>query len=879
MREINWEPLKDRITSFFFGNGRNKVVLSSIKLPEMTELYKIICKFENVLVLDELDSDEQGELDTDNTILVFDDSFKEELYCFSFKNRISVSNMYGILMKNYVEDMASGLTINNNPAILNVREVNNLNRFVELFDEGYQTICLEDDDNKYVGCVTKKKFAKSFPSDNYFISEECLTFTDDEMTLKKEAAKCMIDTEIDEVPVVRIGGGTQATVVKNGGINGQSYHDMKKTYLLHWEIFDEEDYNNIDLLSSGNILFSSNGGAMKNINKEIVKHDSFCKKTLRKYIKGDYDSVIYDAEIWPPGPARRINVCSLYADMLAKKVTDSLVSKGISYAYIDVGPDNVMQKHDDRMEYPYGSANHPEAMNEITKCKYFHPKNQKTNAVAGKNDVNISGGFRVTNGQPENCDKTVYMFGPCIVMGLSANDWETIPSLIQRKLNAAGYSVRVVNRGSFGTSYSEYTDINNINILMDTELKEGDIVIQFGQNLWKYNDIYCFGNYYRADEILLKSGNINKKIFYDAFIPHMNVEGYKILADFIFEDIIKAKCGNEIAVERKTIAPLWNQWKDKVTWNTNSELKIYVDELKCYRRKETEIGAVVMNCNPFTKGHRFLIDESLRQCEHLFVFVVEEDASDFAFNDRFEIVKENLKNEKRVTVLPSGKFMISSFTFAEYFDKDNKQTEKLDMTYDAKIFGEYIAPTLNISKRFVGEEPTDTVTRQYNESLNRTLSEFDVKLIEIPRIRLKGEVINATQVREELKMGDFTSAEKFLTPETMNYLRNNNNWIWRFLKCPHYDILKDKRYILYGTGVDSIKICVATKLCNAEVICFCNTNAEPDQYHLGYEVINFEQLKNRSNYDGVIIATSKYYFDIEKMLAESGLAEKIIKQI
>ena len=39
----------------------------------------------------------------------------------------------------------------------------------------------------------------------------------------------------------------------------------------------------------------------------------------------------------------------------------------------------------------------------------------------------------------------------------------------------------------------------------------------------------------------------------------------------------------------------------------------------------------------------------------------------------------------------------------------------------AEIFGKYICPSLGISIRFVGEEPLDNVTNQYNKAMKEIL--------------------------------------------------------------------------------------------------------------------------------------------------------------
>ena len=73
---------------------------------------------------------------------------------------------------------------------------------------------------------------------------------------------------------------------------------------------------------------------------------------------------------------------------------------------------------------------------------------------------------------------------------------------------------------------------------------------------------------------------------------------------------------------------------------TNDELRIKSDELRIksdelgvkndelrIKSVRKPIGAIVMNANPFTLGHRFLVEQSSELVERLYVVVVREDCS------------------------------------------------------------------------------------------------------------------------------------------------------------------------------------------------------------------------------------------------------------
>ena len=247
---------------------------------------------------------------------------------------------------------------------------------------------------------------------------------------------------------------------------------------------------------------------------------------------------------------------------------------------------------------------------------------------------------------------------------------------------------------------------------------------------------------------------------------HIDNVANHIVAEVIFNRIKNNLHSNE------PVEPFFNRIKREI--EIDEELNKYLEILSKEKVDVQNIGAIVMNCNPFTKGHMYLIEQALKSVDFLYIFVVEEDLSEFSFEDRFAMVKKNCKKFNNVKVLPSGKYMISSFTFAEYFKKDDLQSDSNIMpAKDIRLFGEAIAPCLNIKTRFVGEEPLDNVTRQYNDAMKQILGEYGVKLVEIPRLQIStGEVVNATKVRELLKSNNIKECKQYLTDETYEYIIN-----------------------------------------------------------------------------------------------------------
>lgn len=157
-------------------------------------------------------------------------------------------------------------------------------------------------------------------------------------------------------------------------------------------------------------------------------------------------------------------------------------------------------------------------------------------------------------------------------------------------------------------------------------------------------------------------------------------------------------------------------------------------------------SCLVMNCNPFTLGHRYLIEKAARESDKVFVFVVEENASLFSFEDRLNMVRMGTADLENVIVLGGGRYMISDVTFPSYFTKE-EDFVKAHTAMDAEIFATCIAPVLNVNRRYVGTEPNSPVTSVYNEALKKRLPRAGVEVIEVPRLEVKGSVISASKVR------------------------------------------------------------------------------------------------------------------------------------
>lgn len=212
-----------------------------------------------------------------------------------------------------------------------------------------------------------------------------------------------------------------------------------------------------------------------------------------------------------------------------------------------------------------------------------------------------------------------------------------------------------------------------------------------------------------------------------------------------------------------------------ITWDVHEYFMDFCERHGLQRYPDNmKVGAIVMNCNPFTKGHRYLIEQALCKVDRLYLFVVEEDKSYFKFHDRFKMVVAGVSDLENVKAIPSGRYILSQDTFAQYFEKEQIQ-EVQSMDYDLYIFGETVAAKLGIRYRFVGEEPFDRVTKEYNETMKRILPNFGIEVIEIPRSvsDKTGMAVSATSVRKALKEKDLGLLKELCPASTVTYLKEH----------------------------------------------------------------------------------------------------------
>lgn len=207
-------------------------------------------------------------------------------------------------------------------------------------------------------------------------------------------------------------------------------------------------------------------------------------------------------------------------------------------------------------------------------------------------------------------------------------------------------------------------------------------------------------------------------------------------------------------------------------------------------------GAIVMNANPFTKGHRYLVEQAASQVDNLYVIVVKEDRSRFPYVERKAMIEAGCAGLDNVVVCEGSDYAISAATFPTYFLKKLDDATDTQVALDLDLFVNHIAKPLGVTVRFAGSEPEDALTRRYNELMAEILPGTSVAVVrqdhqpdpelvkgsalrqarrpidfvEIPRLEQKGNPISATSLRRALDKGGFKEAMEYIPKSTVPYL-------------------------------------------------------------------------------------------------------------
>lgn len=683
--------------------------------------------------------------------------------------KVSVQSLYDKLYGNYFERRAEmWYLVRERFASIAEHECGDFPLLVSKFDAGYEAVYVQGQDGLYKGTVNVDDFRKKFPREGCAeFSRNFVSYTGDPARDKRSVAEALDGTPHREIAMLKDGKvvASGCVIVDAGSMNRQAMWEQQHPY---WELISDEVA--LDFFGQRRrVMLSSESGDLSGfrqrfgsfLNISVYNGDNYSL-----YNDGQVDMLLYGATLWSGGKAPAYYARQLYADLVAEDMRRYFSRNGIGYYCLDIMRPVAGQAKRMVSQKNKGEILPFQVWSGLAEDYYAHVQCLRDDMAKAL------GGHRLDAPAVSNYTRSIYMYGPCTAVGYGANYGETVEARLQELCLASGRRWRTVNCGGGGIS-NITCDLNSLNWMMHTHMRRGDIVVHLSGWMWKSpTAFHPEGNhFYWCSDAFDDEEHRNQKYFWSAGLPaHMSPEGYEVLAGFLAK---KMFADQGLAMEpssRENIAPFFSRMGESLT--KNQDLRAYLADLATHRQAVN--GAIVMNANPFTLGHLHLVEYARREVPYLYVFVVQEDASDICFVDRLEMVCLGCADMDNVKVLPSGRYMISALTFPEYFEKQQHPDQTVFPSKDIVLFGEAIAPTLGIAKRFVGEEPLDRITHQYNEAMARLLPDYGVELVQVPRLQTDdGTPINATQVRALLQEGKLEKCRAYLPKTTLTYIKEH----------------------------------------------------------------------------------------------------------
>lgn len=451
-------------------------------------------------------------------------------------------------------------------------------------------------------------------------------------------------------------------------------------------------------------------------------------------------------------------------------------------------------------------------------CQHKYDLNQFVKVVSNgicnvlldktEDNYNIIGGKRFTTGVPNKVSVKIHIFGPCAVMGLCVADEKTICSILQGLINREGYNAGVINHGlAYGND-----QLNDLLGIMAEPVRKGDCIIWFSA----FDDEDLLKLQEREVPVI----NVREcvKNLKDWFLDnpfHCNATTNHNIATAIFHQIKKSSLNSFYDVDRTSMI---NSLSLDLHHNPyaildSRELDVYMEYIKQFKCDESNKikGAVVLNANPCTYGHLYLIQEALKYVDFLYVFLVEDSVGSLPYMDREYMLKESLKYNRRVKVLRGGNIMTSEKVFPEYFNKSSEPS-RMSLVLTHRTFGKIVSSTLGITYRFFGTEPNDAVTRALNESACDILPEYGIQPVFIDRIAFNGNPISAKNVRDLLSNNQHSELARLVPFPTYKRLLEIQHEYYNHSDAIYYNNID------YSILIDSIVDSKMISLSDADIV-------------------------------------------------------------
>lgn len=668
-----------------------------------------------------------------------------------------------------------------------VTDINRENILQIFWNNQQDIIYYVNQNGKLLGIITFGRFMDNYNNQSEWINTDCAKVLYDENYIINIKKVFDISDKINRIPIIDSEGRLLFEIRRKNAPVICPYNWNKKyfDYAVKYEkvinnkeliVIDEvSQIRDINNMESKCLCVNTIG--RKRIINEAFKLECFTIKEYQK--KSDIEIKAIKALL----TLNNMNVGTVYIkrpDLITgypySQFQNEMIQNELSFPKLSEGiieNENILKKlFKEKYSYEYVSSLRKVPSIIKKENRYVHLNNNSTN-------INVVSGIRKTTKQPQKYDCTIHIYGRCGAFGYAVEDNDTMPSKLQELLNKHGKNIRVLNHGLWGAD-DEYVINNFFFDVKEKVIIPGDLVVIYMDYIECIDKIKDMLAVIEDTSIPFHEFAEGKTLFYDR-PGHMTAEGYEFIAGYIYDCLFNRKNAFKNDVQKSDfyykIKYFFSENELPYHENEDEKLNAYFNKIDNLLPTETfankRIGSIVMNCNPFTNGHKYLVEKASGEVDILLIFVLEENKSFFKFEDRIEMVRLGTQHLENVYVVPSGNFIISALTFPEYFLKEQNQSIKVNPVNDLELFGKSIAPHFNIRVRYVGTEPIDKVTNQYNALMKDVLPRYNIEVKEIERLKYNEKFISATEVRKCIKEKNYNGLVNLLPEKVLQYIKEN----------------------------------------------------------------------------------------------------------
>ena len=467
----------------------------------------------------------------DDVLLVYAEDF------FPDCNKIGIVNLWNKLVVYALKQMMRFCHINQHWASIKQNDSHNLALFIQKFDQGYQAVNIVDESDNFLELVVISTFRDDFPQKNFRKWNNLyVNYSDDEETLKWDIVNWCFGTARKEIPIIRNG-----KIVASGkiGFGTANVHKGEIFPPVYWDIISDDIAQDF-FGDKRKILISSNYGNLNGFRKRfgnMLNITVYDDSLLEKYLSDEFDMLIYGSDVWCETSTIKYSAQQIYATLLGEQVRRYLEKRNVNF-YL--------------LEY------YEEILNLNKKIKFSDVDNVSIHFDGIYNDYYVQE-IKVKK-STEQFTSTIYFFGHCPIPGTFAAYEHSIESYLQEIMNEKNLSIRVLNKGVAGGFPN--SSINHLYQIMDMNFKSGDIVILLNHtsmrfSMWRIAFRNYLSNHIYLTDAFYKNKSNSVKPFRDCSKSHLNAEGNRIVAEFLWEKLCD-KLSKKIENTRQIIPSLFS---------------------------------------------------------------------------------------------------------------------------------------------------------------------------------------------------------------------------------------------------------------------------------------------------------------------------------